>query len=53
MSLIRVFYAIYRTKDKGFFIFIIYGFLHVCILIPVRIYVLCNLRDNNWEHGNY
>ncbi|HGF7570134.1 TPA: glycosyltransferase [Enterococcus hirae] len=48
MSLIRVFYAIYRTKDKGFFIFIIYGFLHVCILIPVRIYALCNLRDNNW-----
>lgn len=48
VALIRIIYAIYRTKDGGFLTFVIYGFIHIIILLPVRIYAIFNLKDNKW-----
>ncbi len=48
VALVRIIYSIYRTKDVGFLTFIIYGFIHISILLPVRIYAICNLKDNKW-----
>ena len=45
---VRSFYGIYRTKDFGFLRFIAYGFIHVALLIPVRIYSLLTLKDSKW-----
>lgn len=48
MSLIRVVYGIYRTRNIKFFVFVLYGFIHVLLLIPIRMYALFHLKDNNW-----
>lgn len=48
MSLIRIIYGIYQTKDRNFIIFALYGFVHVALLLPIRLYALFTLRDTNW-----
>lgn len=48
MSLIRIVYAIYRTKDRNFFLFLLYGFLHVALLLPTRLYALATLNNTKW-----
>jgi hyaluronan synthase len=48
MGLLRGSYAIYRTRDPRFVLFLLYGFIHVFLLIPVRIRALLTLTDNRW-----
>jgi hyaluronan synthase len=48
MAVVRCSYAIYRTKRPAFLLFIVYGFLHVCLLIPTRMRALVTLGDNRW-----
>ena len=48
MGLLRCSYAIYRTRDPRFVMFLLYGFIHVFLLIPVRIRALLTLTDNRW-----
>lgn len=48
MSLIRIVYAIYRTKDRNFFLFLFYAFLHVVLLLPTRLYALVTLNNTKW-----
>lgn len=48
IALVRSFYGMVRTRDPGFLIFVVYGFLHVFLLIPVRLYALATLRTTGW-----
>ena len=48
MAVVRCSYAIYRTKRPSFLLFIAYGFLHVCLLVPTRMRALVTLGDNRW-----
>lgn len=50
MGLVRSIYGVWRTRDKGFLVFTIYGLLHVAVLIPLRIYSLVTLfaRRTSW-----
>jgi chitooligosaccharide synthase NodC len=48
MALIRCSYAIYRTRRPSFVLFVLYGFLHAALLIPLRIRALMTLTDNRW-----
>lgn len=48
VALIRVSYGLFRTKDLGFYWFLVYGFFHVLLLIPNRILALATLNDGKW-----
>ena len=48
MALVRCSYAIYRTRRPSFALFILYGFLHAALLIPLRLRALTTLTDNRW-----
>jgi chitooligosaccharide synthase NodC len=48
MSLVRVGYAVARTHDPRFFLFLLYGILHAVLLVPVRLRALATLTDNAW-----
>ncbi len=48
IALLRSLYGIYRTRDFGFLVFVAYGFLHVFLLIPTRIYALATLSNTKW-----
>jgi hypothetical protein len=48
MALVRCSYAIYRTRRPSFLLFVLYGFLHAALLIPLRIRALTTLTDNRW-----
>lgn len=48
IALLRSLYGIYRTKDLGFILFIIYGFIHITILVPVRLYSFLTLKSIRW-----
>ena len=48
MAALRCSYAIYRTKKLSFLLFILYGFVHVVLLVPTRIRALLTLSDNRW-----
>jgi hyaluronan synthase/N-acetylglucosaminyltransferase len=48
MAALRCSYAIYRTRKLSFLLFILYGFVHVVLLIPTRIKALFTLEDNRW-----
>jgi hypothetical protein len=49
MGLLRCSYAIYyRTRDPRFLMVLLYGFIHVFLLIPVRIRALLTLTDDRW-----
>lgn len=45
---LRVLYGWARTLNPAFFAFLLYGFLHVTVLIPVRFKSLLTLKDNAW-----
>ncbi len=49
ISTTRLLYGIYRTGDLGFFLFLIYGFIHVIFLMPSRFYALSTLKENGWS----
>lgn len=48
IAVLRALYGLYRTRDKGFLLFVVYGFIHVFLLIPTRLYALCTLRETGW-----
>ena len=48
MAVLRCSYAIYRTKRLSFLLFVLYGFLHVVLLVPTRMRALVTLGDNSW-----
>jgi hyaluronan synthase/N-acetylglucosaminyltransferase len=48
MAILRCGYAIYRTRRPSFLLFVIYGFLHLALLVPLRIRALLTLSDNRW-----
>lgn len=48
IALLRAAYGIYRTHDAGFLLFIMYGFMHVFLLIPTRIYALSTINRTKW-----
>jgi hyaluronan synthase/N-acetylglucosaminyltransferase len=48
IALLRAAYGVVRTHDVGFFLFVVYGFMHVLLLIPVRFYALATLRRTHW-----
>jgi hyaluronan synthase/N-acetylglucosaminyltransferase len=48
MALMRCSYAIYRTRRPSFVLFVLYGFLHAALLVPLRMRALTTLTDNRW-----
>jgi hyaluronan synthase/N-acetylglucosaminyltransferase len=48
MALVRCCYAIYRTRRLSFLLFVLYGFIHAALLVPLRIRALSTLTDNSW-----
>lgn len=48
IALIRSIYAVYRTRDIGFLLFVVYGFIHVLVLLPVRLYALLTINKIKW-----
>lgn len=48
IALLRVIYAIGRTRRLGFLLFTLYGFMHIGLLIPVRMYALATMRRTKW-----
>lgn len=48
IALLRALYGMYRTRDVGFLAFVVYGFVHVFLLIPARFYALATLGENKW-----
>lgn len=48
IALLRSAYGLMRTRESSFLVFMLYGFVHVLLLIPVRLYALATLRRNHW-----
>jgi hyaluronan synthase/N-acetylglucosaminyltransferase len=48
IALIRAIYGIYRTLDFGFLLFVFYGFMHVFVLLPTRLYALFTMTRTGW-----
>jgi hyaluronan synthase/N-acetylglucosaminyltransferase len=48
MAVMRCSYAIYRTRRPSFVLFVLYGFLHAALLVPLRMRALTTLTDNRW-----
>ena len=48
MAVLRCCYAIYRTRRLSFLLFVFYGFLHLGLLVPLRMRALLTLTDNTW-----
>jgi hyaluronan synthase len=48
MAMLHVGYAVWRTRDPRFALFVSYGFLHAALLIPLRVRALSTLTDNRW-----
>jgi hyaluronan synthase len=48
IALLRSGYGMLRTRDPSFLLFVVYGFLHVFLLIPVRLYALATLNRTGW-----
>ncbi len=48
VALLRSVYALYRLRDPGCLLFMLYGCVHIFVLMPVRFYALCTLRKTHW-----
>jgi hyaluronan synthase len=48
MALVHCLYGVCRTRSAVFLLFVLYGFLHAALLIPVRVRALSSLTDNRW-----
>ena len=48
IAFIRMIYGYFRIKDKSLFLFPMYAFIHIFLLIPVRLYALATLRTTHW-----
>jgi hyaluronan synthase len=52
MASLRAVYGFLRTFNPAFFLFVLYGFIHVLILMPIRLKALLTLGDNGWGTRN-
>jgi hypothetical protein len=48
IGLVRAVYGLLRTRSLGFLLFVLYGFIHVFVLIPVRLYALATMHQVHW-----
>ena len=48
MAVLHCVFALVRTRDPRFLLFVAYGFLHAALLVPVRVRALLSLDDNAW-----
>jgi cellulose synthase/poly-beta-1,6-N-acetylglucosamine synthase-like glycosyltransferase len=48
IALLRALYGVIRTRDPGFLLFVIYGFVHVFVLIPTRLFALATINRTHW-----
>lgn len=48
IALLRAGYGVWRTRDIGFSLFLVYGVLHVFVLIPTRLYSLATIGRTHW-----
>ncbi len=48
IALLRAAYGMYRTRNPGFLLFILYGFMHIFVLIPTRLYALLTINKIKW-----
>lgn len=48
IAVLRASYGIFRTHDKGFLLFVLYGFIHLFLLMPTRLYALCTINVTKW-----
>lgn len=48
IAVARALYGVVRTRDLGFLLFVVYGFVHVLVLIPTRLYALATIRHTHW-----
>jgi hypothetical protein len=44
----RALYGMARTRDPGFLLFVVYGFIHVFVVKPVSIYALFTMHRTHW-----
>lgn len=48
VALLHCVYALWRTRDPRFLLFVVYGFIHAGLLIPLRLRAIATLTDNRW-----
>ena len=48
IAIVRTIYGLLRTRDPGFLIFVGYGFFHVVLMIPTRLYAIVTIGRNHW-----
>ena len=48
MAVLHCLFALVRTRNPAFLLFVFYGFVHAALLIPVRIRALLTLADSGW-----
>lgn len=48
IALLRALYGVFRTRDAGFLLFVVYGFVHVFVLIPTRLFALATIKRTHW-----
>ena len=48
MALLHCLYAVYRLRSARPLMFVLYGFVHAALLIPLRLRALGSLTDNTW-----
>lgn len=48
IAVLRAGYGLWRTRDAGFLLFVLYGFIHLFLLMPTRLYALCTMRETGW-----
>ena len=48
IALTRALYGLLRTRDRGFLLFVGYGFVHVALMIPTRLYSLVTIGRTHW-----
>lgn len=45
---LRSTYGAIRERTASFYLFMLYGFMHAILLVPLRVVALCTLTDNRW-----
>lgn len=48
IGLLRACYGGLRTRNAGFLIFMVYGLIHVIVLMPVRLWAMFTIRRTHW-----
>jgi hypothetical protein len=48
IAVLRSSYGVFRTRSLRFLLFTAYGFIHVGLLLPVRLYALSTLGRTHW-----